>query len=139
MIKTKPFIVFIFLIAILVSFGTSVQKDFAKSVMSMGVVVEDFVKSLQFYQNVKGMVKVSEFIFDSEKAKGMGLSKVESFDIKVLKLENSEEATELKLMFFNEKTSCKNQNFIPDENGIHRLAGSFSRIQDSHYKTNPGE
>ncbi len=36
----------------------------------------------------------------------------------MLKLENSEQATELKLMSFNNKTSHKNRNYIPDENGI---------------------
>ena len=64
------------------------------------------------------MVKVREFTVDSEKAQRMGLSKGESFDIKVLKLENSEQAAELKLMTFNKKTSLKNQKYIPDQNGI---------------------
>jgi hypothetical protein len=73
------------------------------------VVVEDLDKSLGFYQNVVGMVKVREFTVDSEKAKKMGLSRGESFDIKVLKLENSEQAAELKLMSFNNKTSLNNQ------------------------------
>ena len=36
----------------------------------------------------------------------------------MLKLENSEQATELKLMSFKKKTSHKNQKYIPDENGI---------------------
>ena len=67
------------------------------------------------------MVKVREFSVDPEKAKRMGLSEGESFDIKVLQLENSEEAAELKLMSFQKKTSHKNQNFIPDKNGIRYL------------------
>ena len=101
-----------------VSFSALAQNDFAKSAISIGVVVEDLDKSLEFYQKVVGMVQVREFTVDSEKAKRMGLSNGESFDIKVLKLENSEEAAELKLMSFNKKSSDKNQNFIPDENGI---------------------
>jgi len=97
------------------------QNDFAKSAISIGIVVEDLDKSQEFYQNVVGMVQVREFIVDSEKAKRMGLSKSESFDIKVLKLENSEEAAELKLMSFNKKSSPRKQNFIPDQNGIRYL------------------
>ena len=142
MIKTKPLFVFIFLAALLGSIGASAQNDFAKSAISIGVVVEDLTKSLEFYQNVLGMVKVREFIVDSEKAKRMGLSKGESFDIKVLKLENSEEATELKLMSFNKKSSRKNQSFIPDKNGIRYLtlfvksmAPIIKRIEKNEVKT----
>ena len=62
-------------------------------------------KSLEFYINVVGMVKVREFTVDSEKAKRMGLSDGAPFDIKVLKLENNEQAIEWKLMSFNKKTS----------------------------------
>jgi len=112
----------IFIIAVIsISFSSFAQNDFAKSAISIGVVVEDLEKSLEFYQNVVGMVQVREFIVDSEKAKRMGLSAGEPFDIKVLKLENSEEAAELKLMSFNKRTSLKNQKFIPDANGIRYL------------------
>jgi len=82
------------------------------------MVVEDLSKSLVFYNNIVGMVKVREFTVESEKAQRMGLSRGESFDIKVLKLVNSEQATELKLMSFNKKTSHENKKYIPDQNGI---------------------
>lgn len=114
-------LIFIFVGLMTHSFSGLAQNDFAKSAISIGVVVEDLDKSLDFYQNVVGMVQVREFTVDSEKAERMGLSEGESFDIKVLKLENSEEAAELKLMSFNRKTLRKNQNFIPDENGIRYL------------------
>ena len=100
------------------SFSSSAQNNFAKSAISIGVVVEDLDKSLEFYLDVVGMVKVREFSVDSEKAKQLGLSNGEGFQVKVLKLENSEEATEWKLMSFNKKTSHKNKNYVPDENGI---------------------
>lgn len=117
--KKRGKTVLLLLIGILTIYNTAIaQNDFAKTAISIGVVVEDLDKSLDFYQNVVGMVKVREFVVDSEKANRMGLSKDKSFDIKVLKLENSEEAAELKLMTFNNKTSHKNQKFIPDENGI---------------------
>jgi catechol 2,3-dioxygenase-like lactoylglutathione lyase family enzyme len=100
------------------SFSSSAQSDFAKSAISIGVVVEDLDKSLEFYHDVIGMVNVREFTVDSEKAKRMGLSNGESFDVKVLKLENSDQATEWKLMSFDKKTSHKSKKYIPDENGI---------------------
>jgi catechol 2,3-dioxygenase-like lactoylglutathione lyase family enzyme len=116
--KTQKLIVLFFCGILTTSFSSSAQNDFAKSAISIGVVVEDLDKSLEFYHNVVGMVKVREFTVDSEKAQRMGLSNGESFDIKVLKLENSEQATELKLMSFNKKTLHNNQKYIPDENGI---------------------
>jgi len=125
-----------------ISFGSSGQSDFSKSAISIGIVVEDLNKSLEFYYNVVGMVKVREFMVDSEKAKRMGLSRGESFDIKVLKLENSEQATELKLMSFNNKTSQENKKYIPDQNGIRyitifvkSMAPIIKRIEKHKVKT----
>jgi len=118
MSKTQTSILLIICIILAVSLSSSAQNDFAKSAISIGVVVEDLDKSLEFYHDVVGMVKIREFTVDSEKAKRMGLSNGESFDVKVLKLENSEQATEWKLMSFNKETSHKTQTYIPDENGI---------------------
>ena len=119
--KIKKNVIILLCGMLTVSFYTSAQNDFAKSAISIGVIVEDLAESVEFYQNVVGMIKVREFIVDSEKAQRMGLSEGESFDIKVLKLENSEQAAELKLMTFNKKTSHENQKFVPDENGIRYL------------------
>lgn len=117
--KRKQKSILLFICGILtISFSASAQNNIAKSAISIGVVVEDLDKSLEFYHNVVGMVTVREFTVDSEKAKKMGLSNGEHFDVKVLKLENSEQATELKLMTFNNRTSHESQNYIPDENGI---------------------
>ena len=101
-----------------ISLSTSAQHDFAKSGISVGVVVEDLDKSVDFYLNVVGMVKGGEFSVDSEKAKQLGLSDGERFDVTVLKLENSEEAAEWKLMSFGKTTAREQQRFVPDKNGI---------------------
>jgi len=116
--KVQKLVLFCLCAILTLSYGSFAQSDFAKSAISIGVVVEDLDESLQFYQDVVGMVKIREFMVDSEKAKRMGLSNGEYFDIKVLKLENSEKAAELKLMTFNKKTSLENQKYIPDENGM---------------------
>lgn len=117
--KRKQKSILLFICGILtISFSASAQNNIAKSAISIGVVVEDLDKSLEFYHNVVGMVTVREFTVDSDKARKMGLSNGERFDVQVLKLENSEQATELKLMSFNNSTSHANKNYIPDENGI---------------------
>lgn len=105
------------------------QTNFIKPTISIGIIVEDLTKSIDFYTNVVGMVYVREFVVDAEKAKRMGLSKNEKFDIKVFKLENTEMATELKLMSFSKKTNLSKQKYLPDENGIRYLTIFVNSLQ----------
>lgn len=100
------------------SFANQAPDDFAKSGISIGVVVEDLNKSLDFYLNVIGMIKTGEFSVDADKAKELGLSNGNRFDVKVLKLENSENAPEWKLMSFGKKATHPKQNYVPDDTGI---------------------
>jgi catechol 2,3-dioxygenase-like lactoylglutathione lyase family enzyme len=100
------------------SFSVQPPDDFAKSGISIGVVVEDLNKSIDFYINVIGMVKTGEFSVDADKAKELGLSNGDRFDVKVLKLENSENAPEWKLMSFGKKPAHPKQHFVPDDTGI---------------------
>ncbi len=100
------------------SFAAQSPDDFAKSGISIGVVVEDLDRSLDFYINVIGMIKTGEFSVDAEKAKELGLSNGNRFDVKVLKLENSENAPEWKLMSFGKKATHPKQNFVPDDTGV---------------------
>jgi predicted enzyme related to lactoylglutathione lyase len=100
------------------SFAALPPDDFAKSGISIGVVVEDLDRSLDFYIHVIGMVKTGEFSVDADKAKELGLSNGNRFDVKVLKLENSENAPEWKLMSFGKKASHPKQNYVPDDTGV---------------------
>lgn len=99
-------------------FSAQPPGDFAKSGISVGLVVEDLNKSLDFYQNVIGMVKTSAFSVESARAKELGLSNGDRFDVTILKLENSEEAAEWKLMSFGKKAMHPKQNFVPDDTGM---------------------
>ncbi|MDD2306341.1 MAG: VOC family protein [Prolixibacteraceae bacterium] len=100
------------------AFSVQPPDDFAKSGISVGLVVEDLSKSLDFYQNVIGMVKTSEFSVDAARAKELGLSNGDRFDVTILKLENSEQAAEWKLMSFGKKATHPKQNFVPDDTGM---------------------
>ena len=114
----KSFVLLAAMLLVLTSHSVQPPDDFAKSGISVGVVVEDLNKSLDFYLNVIGMVKTGEFSVDAAKAKELGLSNGNSFDVKVLKLENSEQAAEWKLMSFGKKAAHPKQNFVPDDTGI---------------------
>jgi predicted enzyme related to lactoylglutathione lyase len=109
---------FLLLIVSLSSHAAQAPDDFAKSGISIGVVVEDLQKSLDFYLNVIGMMKTGEFSVDAVKANELGLSERNRFDVTVLKLENSENAPEWKLMSFGKKATHPVQNFVPDDTGI---------------------
>ena len=112
---------FFFLMAMFTVFpscSAQTQDEFARSGIAVGVVVEDLQKSFDFYTKVIGMVQVREFSVDVEKAHRMGLSDGQSFDIKVLKLINSEDASEWKLMSFSKKSDASKQSYIPEKNGF---------------------
>jgi len=106
------------MIAVFNSLSAQPENEFARSGIAVGVVVEDLQKSLDFYTKVIGMVQVREFSVDVEKARRMGLSDGQSFEIKVLKLINSEDASEWKIMSFSKKSDASNQSFIPEKNGF---------------------
>lgn len=118
-----------FLFFILSTITIKGQSNFAKPGISLGIIVEDLNKSIDFYTNVVGMLKVREFAVDADKAKRMGLSQNEKFDIKVFKLIDSENAAELKLMSFNKRTDHSRQKYLPDSNGIRYLTIYVKSLQ----------
>ena len=118
----KQILKYIFLVAFIQitmhTFAQESSSEFTRSAISVGVLVQDMDKSLEFYTQVVGMTQVREFSIDVEKAKRMGLTNGKAFDVKVLKLENVVNATEWKLVTFGKKTNFKKQKFIEDVNGI---------------------
>ena len=116
--RLKTLILLAILAIVSLAFSAQPPGDFARSGISVGLVVEDITKSLDFYQNVIGMVKTSAFSVDAARAKELGLSNGDRFDVTILKLENSEQAAEWKLMSFGKKATHPKQNFVPDDTGM---------------------
>lgn len=114
----KSILILMAMIIVFPSWSAQPPDEFARSGIAVGVIVEDIQKSVDFYTNVIGMVQVREFSVDVEKARKMGLSNGQSFDIKVLKLINSEDASEWKLMSFSKKSEATKQGYIPEKNGF---------------------
>jgi len=94
------------------------QTNFSSKVINIGVVVSDLDRSLDFYVNGIGMVKAGGFSLDQDFTKQSGLSGGIPFSITVLKLENSPEATEFKLMSFEKKAPHKKPVFVQDDLGM---------------------
>jgi catechol 2,3-dioxygenase-like lactoylglutathione lyase family enzyme len=82
------------------------------------VVVSDLEPSLDFYINGIGMVKAYNFTINEDFSKRSGLSNGVPTTVTVLKLENSPEANEWKLMSFDKKPKHRKSNFIQDDLGV---------------------
>jgi catechol 2,3-dioxygenase-like lactoylglutathione lyase family enzyme len=94
------------------------QSNFSSKVINIGVVVSDLDRSLDFYVNGIGMTKTGGFALDQDFTKRSGLSGGVPFSITVLKLENSPEATEFKLMSFEKKAVHRKLTFVQDDLGV---------------------
>ena len=115
----KAAVKYSFLIAaLLLSFTSYAQSNFSSKLIGMGVVVSDLERSLDFYVNGIGMVKSYSFKINEDFGKRSGLSNGVPTEVTVLKLENSPEANEWKLMSFGKKATHPKQKFIQDDTGV---------------------
>ncbi|GAB3549249.1 VOC family protein [Spirosoma fluminis] len=96
----------------------SAQSNFSSKTIGIGVVVTDLERSLDFYVNGIGMVKTGNFTINDEFSKRSGLANGASAAVTILKLENSPEATDWKLMSFGKKASHPKPKFIQDDTGM---------------------
>ena len=104
--------------ATLLTTSTMAQSEFSSPTIGVGVVVKDIDSSLFFYLNVIGMRKVGEFDVNAEFALTSGLSNGVPFHVDVLKLEDSPEANQWKLMSFGKDASHPMPEYIQDDNGM---------------------
>lgn len=108
-----------FLLAVmLMAFASYAQSNFSSKLIGVGVVVSDLDRSLDFYMNGIGMVKTGSFSLNEDFTKRSGLSNGLPFSVTILKLEDSAEANEWKLMSFGKNATHPEQNFIQDDVGM---------------------
>lgn len=116
---TLPFMALLLIILITaLSFIKPAPSDFERGIIEIGVVVEDFDKSYDFYVNVLGMTKTGGFDVDGEFGKRSGLSDGVPFKVAILKLKDSDQATQWKIMSFNKKPTHTRPKYIQDDTGI---------------------
>jgi len=92
--------------------------EFSNPTIFVGSVVTDLDKSVDFYTNIIGLKKTGAFSVDGEKAKELGLTDGKKIDVTVLKLEDSPQANEWKLMSFGTKPGHKKPNYLNDDTGM---------------------
>ena len=100
------------------SYDVKAQSEFSEDFISIGVVVQDLDKSLAFYTDVIGMKETRGFSVNAEMSQKTGLTGGIPFDVKVLKLADSPNATEWKLLSFKKGATHPEQKFIQDDTGM---------------------
>ncbi|MCK5694409.1 MAG: VOC family protein [Bacteroidales bacterium] len=101
----------------LLSSKTMAQSEFSSGLIGIGVVTKNLEKSLDFYLNVIGMTKVGEFDVDGDFGKISGLTDGLAFHVDILKLQDSPDANQWKLMSFKKEGSHPMPTYIHDDTG----------------------
>lgn len=117
------------------------QSEFSSGLIGVGLVVTDLEKSLDFYLNVIGMTKVSEFDIDEEFGNTSGLTGGVPFHVDVLKLVDSPDANQWKIMSFGKGASHPVPKYIQDDTGpqyitimVNSLEPFLKRIKEHKVK-----
>ncbi len=106
------------LLFLLIGEVAQAQSNFSSKVIGIGVVVADLDRSLDFYVNGIGMVKTGSFTINEDFGKRSGLTNGVPVNVTMLKLENSPDATDWKLMSFGSKPSHPKPKYIQDDTGM---------------------
>lgn len=125
----------------MISTTSMAQSEFSSGLIGVGVVTRDLDKSLDFYLNVIGMTKVSEFDVDGDFGTTSGLTDGIAFHVDVLKLQDSPDANQWKLMSFKKEGSHPMPKYIHDDTGmqyitinVNSLAPVLERIKKHKVK-----
>lgn len=102
--------------------------EFSNPTIQIGVVVSNLGKAVDFYTNVIGMSQTGAFTVSGEKGKELGLSDGRELDVKILKLEDSPQANEWKLMSFGKDAAHPKQKYIHDDTGVQYITIFVSDI-----------
>jgi len=104
------------------------QSEFSSGLIGVGVVTKDLQKSLDFYLNVIGMTKVGEFDVDADFGKSSGLTDKIAFHVDVLKLQDSPDANQWKLMSFGKDGTHPMPKYIHDDTGMQYITINVSSL-----------
>lgn len=129
MIKSTITFFLMFLIFCAAAQNTSTADKFSNPTIQVGVVVSDLEKAVDFYTEVIGMTKTGGFSVPGNKAADLGLTDGRSVEVTVLKLENSTDANEWKLMSFGKKASHPKQKYIHDDTGMQYVTLFVKNLQ----------
>jgi catechol 2,3-dioxygenase-like lactoylglutathione lyase family enzyme len=91
---------------------------FANRSISIGLLVNDIEESKHFYVDLLGLVETRSFPIDEDFGIRSGLSDGVPFEVFIVKPEGADEATEIKLVQFEEPLDQKAEGPIQGSNGV---------------------
>ena len=94
------------------------ESPFTEGAIHIGVVTKDLEKSVAFYTDVIGMAKTGGFEVDAAFGKASGLTRGLPLSVTVLKLKDSPEAAQFKLMSFEKDAETPKSAHIEDALGM---------------------
>lgn len=134
---------FLLLLASTLTWGRAVAQtnEFTSETISIGVVVSNLEKSLEFYTKVIGMKKTGGFSVNSDMGKKTGLTDGVPVTISILKLGESKTATDWKLMSFGKESPHPKGKHLQDGVGmqyitihVKALKPFLQRIKENNVK-----
>ena len=105
-------------IAMTASLPAADDLKFSDPLISIGVVVADLDKSVAFYTDVIGMTETGGFEVPGDFASKLGLTDNKTLDVKVLRLEDSPDAPQWKLMSFGGAARAQRSKHIDGFTGM---------------------
>jgi len=144
----KNFLLILFIVSfsVVAKAQNPTSGEFSNPTIFVGNVVTDLEKSVDFYTRIIGMKQTGSFSVDAEKAKELGLTNGKKIDVTVLKLEDSPQANEWKLMSFGTKPGHKKPAFLEEDTGmqyitilVNHLEPIMKRIESNGIKILSGK
>lgn len=105
------------------------MSDFTSAIVDIGIVVSDIDKAVEFYRDGLGFTEMRGFDVPESMGADAGLSDNKPFHVHVMKLDDSKNATAIKLMQFKDAPGIKTKNdFIHTTLGVSYLTIHVSDI-----------
>lgn len=114
----KIFLITLLIMATTASFSSAKDSEFSDPLISIGVVVADLDESVKFYTEVIGMKETGGFDVPGEFARKLGLTDNKTLNVKVLRLEDSPDAPQWKLMSFGDAAKAQRSKHIDGFTGM---------------------
>lgn len=114
----KKLLLSLIIMASSASISCANDSEFSDPLISIGVVVADLDESVKFYTEVIGMKETGGFDVPGEFASKLGLTDNKTLNVKVLRLEDSPDAPQWKLMSFGEAAKAQRSKHIDGFTGM---------------------
>ena len=115
-------------ILVCLAFGQGISAQ-AGSLLAIGYVVSDINRSERFYTEVIGMQPAGSFQLDTTWSREAGVADNRPFAVKMFRMGTGQEATRLKLAYFEESSPRPAQSGLDTPAGINYLTLNYESLQ----------